>query len=120
MRTRRLLRVGGFMLAGVLLLLAMSVPAMARHAPVAATVTAVSFDFDPNEVSIPEGTNLLFVNDDDGVPHTLSGINGRFDSGVIFGDADTVVTTEHLRPGTYQFFCRVHPDMLGTLTVTGG
>lgn len=106
-------------LAVLLLLLAMAVPAIARHNPIGATVTAVDDQFNPSAVSIEAGTNLLFKNDGPNNPHTLSGTNGLFDGGLLFPGGERVVSTEHLQPGTYQFFCRVHPFMQGTLTVTG-
>lgn len=120
MRAHSLPRVTGLLLASLLLPLAMAVPAMARHNFVAATVTAENVQFNPTEVTIPAGSNVLFKNQEvpEGPPHTLSGTDGRFDSGLLFPGDEMVVSTEHLRPGSYAFFCRVHPDvMLGTLTV---
>lgn len=113
--------IGGLLLASLLLLLVMAVPAVARHAPIGAEVTAEGFAFhhgDPEieTVELEAGTNVLFTNLD-GAPHTLSGEEGLFDSGVVNAGGERVVSTEHLRPGTYDFFCRVHPFMKGELTV---
>lgn len=104
-------------------------PAIARHGGIGEIVTAVNnpgpdpdpeavpFLFDPDNPTITAGTNVEFRNDSADV-HTLSGTQGGFDSGAVFPDGDRIVSTEHLRPDDYEFFCRVHPYMRGTLTVT--
>lgn len=115
MRFYRMLRATSLVLAGLLLLLTMSVPAVARHAAIGAEITTKEFEF-TGGTTLPAGTNVLFRNADE-APHTLSGTNGKFDSGPVSQDGEMIVSTEHLRPGSYEFFCRVHPDMVGTLTV---
>lgn len=96
------------------LILAVAVPALAKHRPVTGTVTAENLTFD-SPVTIQEGTNLLFVNLDL-VHHTVSSPEFLFESGAVV-DGERIVNTERLAPGEYQFFCGFHPSMTGTLVV---
>ena len=61
--------------------------------------------------------NTLTVANDDPVEHTLTAIDGAFDTGVLAPGEHTelIVPAE---PGTYAFFCEIHPSMTGTLTVS--
>lgn len=128
MRSRRLSRNIGLLVMS-LLVLALMMPALARDGDSGETVSAVlggvtisGFTFEPSGPEIEEGETLKFVNLT-GAPHTLSvdpigsKDRGGFDSGVVNPDGETIVATDHLRAGEYDFFCRVHPDMEGTLTV---
>ena len=50
-------------------------------------------------------------------PHTVTDATGSFDSGFLMtGDA-----YERTFPsaGTFAYFCTIHPEMTGTVTVTG-
>lgn len=61
------------------------------------------------------GTTVRIVNTD-AVPHTVTADDGSFD---VFVEADAEVTfVAPATPGSYSFFCAVHPSMTGTLLVT--
>ncbi|MDQ3852361.1 MAG: plastocyanin/azurin family copper-binding protein [Thermoproteota archaeon] len=76
--------------------------------------------FQPNPVQVSMGTTVTWTNDD-AQPHTAtSGQNatpdGRFDSGIMAPAA----TFEHTftEAGEYPYFCLLHPNMVGTVSVS--
>jgi plastocyanin len=75
-----------------------------------------NFTFSPATVTVAPGTHVVWVNHDD-VPHTATSTTKpkRFDSGTLDTDAkyDHVFT----EPGTYDYFCAVHPKMTGQIVV---
>ncbi|HID67178.1 MAG TPA: copper-binding protein [Roseibacterium sp.] len=71
--------------------------------------------FNPNTIEIGQGDYVVFTNAD-GAPHTATARDGFFDSGNLNrGDSFEVRMTQ---TGTFDFFCRIHPGMTGTITVT--
>lgn len=82
----------------------------------ASTVQANNFAFDPAELEIAPGENLTLKNGNANTPHTFT-IDGT-DVDVELAPLAEEDATIDLEPGTYDFFCRLHPDMQGTLTVT--
>jgi cytochrome c oxidase subunit 2 len=98
----------------------------------AVTVAAKNIAFDTSCIEVPAAapTDLVFDNQDPGVPHNievytnpsattrLAGATGASD--VITGVAKTTYTIGGLKPGTYFFQCDIHPaQMTGTFKVTG-
>ena len=88
-----------------------------------ATVAAVNISYQPDEVRLPAGFPLRIVldNRDAGVPHDIKVFQGDTtiaQSPAVTGPATTEVRFGPLAPGSYPFMCTVHPNMLGTLTVT--
>lgn len=59
---------------------------------------------------------VVDVVDGDAEPHTLTAVDGSFDTGS-FDAAEPGRFTAPTTPGTYDFTCTVHPSMTGTLTV---
>jgi hypothetical protein len=49
-------------------------------------------------------------------PHTVTAVDGSFDSDMIAAGGSWARTFE--RAGTFSYFCAFHPDMAGTVTVT--
>jgi plastocyanin len=92
-------------------------PAGAADAPTAAIVHIKNFMFVPATLSVPAGTKVTFVNDDD-EPHTITATNKSFDSEGL----DTHATWAHTfaTAGSYTYFCELHPYMKGTLIVKAG
>jgi plastocyanin len=81
-----------------------------------ATITIQGFAFQTSGTFRPGET--VTVNNLDGAPHTVTANDGSFDTGTIGGNATgqfTLPTT----PGTFSFFCAIHPAMTGTITVAG-
>lgn len=77
--------------------------------------------YSPNPVQVSVGSTVTWTNDDS-QPHTVtSGQNatpdGRFDSGIMASTA----TFEHTftEAGEYPYFCLLHPNQVGTVSVVG-
>jgi plastocyanin len=75
-----------------------------------------NFTFDPPTLTIPPGTKVTWVNHDD-VPHTATSTAKpkHFDSGTL--DTDGKFSHVFSVPGTYEYFCAVHPKMTGRIIV---
>lgn len=58
----------------------------------------------------------LDVTNADGVPHTLTFRSGEADTGNVAGGASATIVAP-TAPGTYDFFCTIHPSMEGQVTV---
>jgi anti-sigma factor RsiW len=88
----------------------------AASQPAGASVTIDNFHFTPAELDITAGTTVTWTNNDD-VPHTATNVgdNPLFDSGPI--DTDEKFTFTFTKPGTYAYYCKVHPHMKGTIVV---
>jgi len=88
--------------------------AAARTGPtVKASMKSIAFQ--PGRIEITVGTTVAWTNDD-AVQHTVTAIDRSFDSGNIAPGATWQYT--FTKPGTYQFFCVVHPFMKGVVVVT--
>jgi amicyanin len=82
----------------------------------AADATAVkigNFTFGPPEVKIKAGTIITWTNEDD-IPHTIVSPN-NFRSKVL--DSDGTYSFTFTTPGTYKYFCSLHPHMTGAIVV---
>ena len=84
-----------------------------------ASVTKVSignFVFQPKELVVMAGTTVTWVNTDD-VPHTATSSSSPplFDSKAL--DTDDKFSFEFKTPGTYDYFCKLHPSMTGKVIV---
>jgi plastocyanin len=66
---------------------------------------------------VAPGASVTVTNRDD-ESHTLTSKHGLFDTQAIDG-RKTVTFTAPRAPGTYQFFCAIHPSMRGELVVAG-
>jgi plastocyanin len=75
-----------------------------------------NFTFSPATVTVPVGARLTWVNHDD-VPHTVtSTVKPRlFNSGAL--DTDETFSFVFTAPGTYDYFCAVHPHMTAKVIV---
>ena len=97
------------------------------------TVEVVNIAYEPASLEIEVGTEVVWTNQDEGVRHTAtSGVPGEDGvpgvsegkpsrpDGLFDGDlADTSSTFRYTfeDPGTYMYFCRVHPSMTGEIVV---
>jgi plastocyanin len=77
------------------------------------------FLYVPAAITVPAGTTITFTNGDS-APHTATSgrsprPDGVFDSGTLTkGEHKAVKLT---RPGTFAYYCAIHPFMKGTVTV---
>jgi plastocyanin len=70
--------------------------------------------FSPPTLTIEAGQTVTFINDDDDA-HTVTATDGSFDSKGL--DSNGVWHHTFGRPGTYKYFCQLHPFMKGTIVV---
>lgn len=63
--------------------------------------------------TVQAGQPFTIVNDD-GFGHTVTDRDGAFDVKVGGGSSATLTIDQ---PGTYSIYCKIHPDMAGTITV---
>ena len=79
-----------------------------------ATVTIDNFSFSPATVTVPAGTTIRWTNRDD-IPHTVVSNDKVFKSKVL--DTDEAFAYTFSKPGTYSYFCSIHPKMVGKVVV---
>jgi plastocyanin len=73
-----------------------------------------NFSFKPATLTVKAGTKVTWVNRDD-APHTATDNDKRFNSGALDTDDQFSFTFE--KPGTYDYFCALHPKMTGRVVV---
>ncbi|MEE8389542.1 MAG: c-type cytochrome [Anaerolineae bacterium] len=77
-------------------------------------VVIQGFAFNPERITVPVGTTVTWVQQDS-VLHTVTSKENLFDSGLPSkGDSFSFTFTE---TGTYEYFCRPHSQMIGTIVV---
>jgi plastocyanin len=82
--------------------------------PTAVEVKIDNFSFGPATVTVPAGTTVTWTNRDD-IPHTVVSTDGAFKSKVL--DTDEKFSFTFSKPGTYPYFCSIHPKMTGKIVV---
>ncbi|HKW74637.1 MAG TPA: cupredoxin family copper-binding protein [Terriglobales bacterium] len=90
---------------------------LASAAPQSATtqIKIDNFSFAPLKVSVRAGTTVQWTNRDD-IPHTVvSEDNATFKSQVL--DTDQEFTYTFRKPGTYRYYCSLHPRMAAEIVV---
>lgn len=78
-------------------------------------ITIENFDFSGAETAAVGDT--VTVTNEDGVGHTWTAVEGGFDSGTI-AEGETFEFTFD-EAGEFDYFCSIHPQMEGTITVEG-
>jgi plastocyanin len=73
-----------------------------------------NFSFTPQTLAVPVGTKVTWINKDD-VPHTVTSDNKLFVSRAL--DTDQQFSFTFTAPGTYAYYCSVHPQMTGKVVV---
>jgi plastocyanin len=94
--------------------LALAGPVGALAADKDPVVMIDNFTFDPPKLSVRAGTAVTWINHDD-IPHTTTSATKVFGSPVL--DTDDKFTFRFDQPGTYTYFCKLHPHMQGTIEV---
>ena len=88
------------------------------------TISASGIAFDTDTLEVPADTpfQIVFANNDAGIPHNVAIHEGSPTgpavwTGEIFNGVETrTYDVPALPAGTYGFVCTVHPNMTGTLT----
>ncbi len=80
-----------------------------------ATVKIDNFSFGPATITIPAGSTVTWTNDDD-VPHVVSSDDNKmFKSKAL--DTDDHFSFTFTKPGTYNYYCAIHPKMTAKIVV---
>src|SRR5256885_2133490 len=75
-----------------------------------------NFNFTPPQLTVKNGTTVTFINKDD-VPHLIVNVQNKFKASPVL-DTDQRFNTTLTKPGTYDYFCSLHPKMVGKIIVT--
>lgn len=86
-----------------------------KGATEAQQVTIDNFSFAPAALEIGAGTTVTWINKDD-VPHTVVSTNNGFKHSPVL-DTDDRFSTVFSTPGTYEYYCSIHPKMVGKIIV---
>ncbi len=104
-------------LAGSVLLAARAFPrgeaAPALHAS-KVEITIDNFAFTNGEVTVDRGTEVTWLNRDD-MPHTVVSTDKSFHSPAL--DTGDRYSHRFDQPGTFAYFCSIHPRMTGRIVV---
>jgi plastocyanin len=73
------------------------------------------FHFTPGTLKVKSGETITWINRDE-EPHTVVSVEKQFKKSAPL-DTDQEFTTIAGAPGTYSYFCSVHPKMTGTIVV---
>jgi plastocyanin len=81
-------------------------------------------DYDPDELTVAAGSDVNVVNEDT-VPHTVTSGTGPtdpnsaqlFDTSIINGGESTTLSLTQVSAGQYDYYCMVHPYMVGSIVV---
>ncbi len=84
-------------------------------APPGTSVRMAGSRFDPGTLSVAAGEAVRWFNDD-GLPHTVTAADGSWDSGNLPPGGSFERRFD--AAGNYQYLCRYHPGMIGTIAVT--
>lgn len=79
-------------------------------------ITISGSQFDPTEVQAAAGDATFAVNNEDGFAHTFTVDDLDVDEQVDGGEGASIAAT--LESGSYEFHCKIHPSMTGTITVS--
>ncbi len=80
----------------------------------ATTIVIDNFTFQAAMLTVTPGTRVTWVNRDD-VPHKVVSTDKTFSSPVL--DTDGRFSYTFTTPGTYEYFCSIHPTMKGKVIV---
>ncbi len=82
----------------------------------ASKVTIDNFSFSPATLTVAEGTTVTWTNRDD-MPHTVVATDKSFASEAL--DTDQTFSYTFSKPGTFEYYCSIHPRMTGRVVVRG-
>ena len=79
-----------------------------------ATAKIDNFTFAPARLTVKAGATVTWRNEDD-IPHTVTSTTQLFKSKAL--DTEDSFSFTFTEPGTYQYFCSLHPRMTATVVV---
>ena len=81
----------------------------------ASAISIDNFSFTPATLTVKAGTTVTWTNKDD-IPHGIASSNNAFKKSKAL-DTDDGYSFTFTTPGTYQYFCYLHPHMVGSIVV---
>jgi plastocyanin len=112
---RSVLVAAAFGAATAATLAAVVLPGRADNAAAGGAVSIDNFTFGPQTLTVKAGTAVTWTNKDD-IPHGIASANNGFVKSRAL-DTDDSYSFTFTTPGTYQYFCYIHPHMTGTIVV---
>jgi len=97
------------------ILAAVVIPTSAQNAAPASAVSIDNFTFTPASLTVKAGTTVTWTNRDD-IPHGIGSADNSFKRSNAL-DTDDAFSFTFTTPGTYKYFCYIHPHMVGTVVV---
>src|SRR5579872_5024989 len=97
-----------------LILTALLLTAIDARAATEIQVTIKSFAFGPETLTVPVGTKVTWTNKDN-EPHTVVSNDQKFQSEAM--DTGDIFSVTFDKPGSYGYFCSLHPHMTGKVIV---
>jgi len=94
---------------------AVVLPGWADNAAQGGAVSIDNFTFGPQTLTVKAGTTVTWTNKDD-IPHGIASDNNAFAKSKAL-DTDDSYSFTFTTPGSYQYFCYIHPHMTGTVVV---
>jgi amicyanin len=91
-----------------------NITASAQPKPATMDIKIDNFTFGPPELTVMAGTTITWTNRDD-IPHTVVSTDKVFKSKVL--DTDEKFSFTFSTPGTFTYFCSIHPKMTGKVVV---
>lgn len=79
------------------------------------TIDIQGYAYHPSNISVPRGAKVTWLNDDNQDHTATEKDNGSWDTQIIHNSQ--AQTIEFDSPGTFAYYCTIHPYMVGTLTV---
>jgi plastocyanin len=80
-----------------------------------AKISIDNFTFAPATLTVKAGTTVTWTNKDD-IPHAIASATNAFAKSKALDTDDTYAFT-FTAPGTYKYFCYLHPHMVGSIVV---
>jgi plastocyanin len=74
-----------------------------------------NFMFSPKTLTIPVGARVTWTNRDE-EPHVVTSAGSQFASSKAL-DTNDSYSASFSKPGTYAYYCSIHPMMVGTIIV---
>ncbi len=72
-----------------------------------------NFKFEPSSITIKAGTTVTWTNQDK-APHTIVSDDQTFNGNT---DSNGTFSYTFKKSGTYNYYCSIHPSMIGTIIV---
>ena len=72
-------------------------------------------DYSVNDLMVELGATVTWTNNDQAMPHTVTAVDGSFDSGQLSPGQTFSFTFD--KPGEFEYYCTLHPWMRAKVEV---